>query len=256
MLTNADIKLFKSLDKKKYRNQNGLFVIEGIRLIQDAVLSNWKIKSIYITDVFLNKKGNEDTVKLVSKNSIPFNTITEKEMKSIANTVTPSGILALCEIPQSLILDVSITDNWLYLDKIQDPGNIGTILRSSAWFGIHNVALSEDCIDPYNPKVLRSGMGAHFNLNIHNDVSLKNFKKHLKIGAFQEGESIYEHNTPSVNPWILVIGSEAHGISDNNIKLIDKKVTIPKLGTGESLNAAMASSILLYHLTVPLLSEQ
>jgi len=254
MLSNADIKLIKSLDKKKYRRKNNLFVIEGVRIVHDAVLSDCIIKSIYITDIFLNKSGNEDIVQLISKNSIPFNTITEREMKSIADTVTPSGLLAVCKFPELVTIDVKNTEKWLYLDKIQDPGNMGTILRSAAWFGIKYVALSNDCIDVYNPKVLRSGMGTHFNLNIYNNISLIDFKNHIKVGAFQEGESINKFTSEFVKPWILVIGSEAHGISDENIKLIDKNITIPKLGAGESLNAAMAGSILLYQLTVPLIS--
>jgi len=256
MLSNADIKLIQSLKKKKYRKIKGLFVIEGVRLVHDAVLSNCVIKSVYVTDVFLNKKDYENLIQMISKNSFPFNTITAKEMISIANTITPSGILALCKIPAQNDFNEQNTDNWLYLDEIKDPGNLGTLLRSAAWFGIKNVALSNNCIDVYNPKVLRGGMGAHFLLNIYENIPLESFNNHLKIGAFQDGKSFYQIDTISIEPWALVIGSEAHGISKNNINIIDEKITIPQIGSGESLNAAVAGSILLYHLTAPLLSDQ
>ena len=111
--------------------------------------------------------------------------------------------------------------------------------------------LSENCIDTYNPKVVRGGMGAHFNLNIHTDISLKLFKDHTIIGGFQEGKSIHDIDVQSIKPWALVVGNEANGISEDSANLITLNITIPKLGKGESLNAAVAGSILLSYLTAP-----
>lgn len=255
MLSKANIKLINSLEKKKYRKIHNLFIIEGERLVHEAVIYNFKIKQLFLTGSFLNNQGNSDTINLISKNNITSEIIPDSKMKSISETVTPSGIFALCEIPLQNEFTEDSTDNYLFLDDIQDPGNMGTLLRSASWFGIKNVALSGNCIDIYNPKVVRSGMGAHFNLNIYTEQSLNNFSEHTKLGAFQEGKDIYQINGKSLEPWVLVIGSEAHGISAENSKIIDKKITIPKIGNGESLNAAIAGSLLLYHLTAPLLSD-
>ena len=256
MLSKADVKLIRSLDKKKNRRINQLYVIEGKRLVHDAVIYNCKIDRILLTDVFLSKLENEDILNQISKHTIKSETISEKEMLSVSSTVTPSGILALCYLPKQKQFDVDNSYNWLYLDTIQDPGNLGTLLRSTTWFGINNIALSENCIDVYNPKVLRSGMGAHFNLNIHENIGLESFENHVKIGAFQEGDSIHKINSKNLEPWVLIIGNEARGIRDEIGRIVNTKITIPKIGNGESLNAAIAGSILLYHLTAPLLSDQ
>jgi len=249
MLSNSDHKLITSLAKKKYRKLHQLFTIEGERLILEAVQSKVLIKQIYITDEFIEKPQHNSLMDLIAENAIVTNAISEGEMKSICDTITPSGILAICEIPKPNDMDIGNSNNWLYLDEIQNPGNLGTLLRSANWFGIKNVALSENCIDIYNPKVVRGGMGAHFNLNIYEDVTLQIFENHTILGAFQNGENIYKLEINQVSPWVLVIGNEAHGISPDNMNHINLKVTIPKIGSGESLNAAVAGSILLYQLT-------
>ena len=255
MLSNADIKLINSLEQKKYRKIHNLFIIEGKRLVRDAIIYNSKIKQLFLTDSFINEHENSDLIKIISERNITSETIPDSKMKSISETVSPSGVFALCEIPSQKKFVQDKNENYLFLDDIRDPGNMGTLLRSSNWFGIKNIVLSKNCIDPFNPKVIRSAMGAHFNLNIYNRQSLNDFVNHTKLGAFQEGEDIYQLYGKSLEPWVLVIGSEAHGISTENSKIITKKITIPKIGNGESLNAAMAGSILLYHLTAPLLSD-
>ena len=251
MLSKSDIKLINTLAKKKYRTLHQLFVIEGERLVSEAVQSKVVIKQIYITDEFIVRPQHDSLMDLIAENVIITNYISEKEMKGICDTVSPSGILALCTLPNSHDIDINNSENWLYLDEIQDPGNLGTLLRSADWFGIKNVALSENCIDIYNPKVLRGGMGSQFRLNLYEEVSLKDFNEssHTIIGAFQQGENINDIDLKKLNPWVLVIGNEAHGINKKDNDQIDVKVTIPKIGSGDSLNAAVAGSILLYHLT-------
>ena len=254
MLSISDNKLIKSLEKKKYRKLNQLFTIEGNRLVSEVVQSNIVTKQIYITDEFISKSQNNSLMDLIAENGIITNSISEREMNSICNTVSPSGILALCKLPDMSEIDVNKTENWLFLDEIRDPGNLGTLLRSADWFGVKNIALSKNCANVFNTKVLRGGMGSQFRLNLFENVSLKNFNEssHTIIGTFQKGESIYHVDTKTLIPWILVIGNEAHGITTNNIDNINLKVTIPKIGSGESLNAAIAGSILLAHLTKPL----
>ncbi|MEE8479034.1 MAG: RNA methyltransferase [Candidatus Neomarinimicrobiota bacterium] len=254
MLSKSDIKLIKSLAFKKYRRIHKLFLIEGERLVSEAVQSKIIITQVYLTDQFIAKPQHDPLMDLIAEQAIITNSISEKELAGICDTVSPSGILALCKPPDSLKINIYNSENWLYLDEIQDPNNLGTLLRSADWFGIKNVALSKNCIDIYNPKVLRGGMGVHFRLSIHENILLNKFKEnqHTIIGAIQKGDSIYDVDRKKVTPWILVIGNEAHGINKNNINHINLTVTIPKFGSGESLNAAVAGSILLYHLTNPI----
>jgi len=254
MLSRSDNKLIKSLGKKKYKKLHQLFVIEGERLVSEAVQSRVVIKQIYITDEFIAKPQHDSLMDLIANNAIITNSIGEKEMRGICDTVSPSGILALCALPNLHDIDINTSENWLYLDEIQDPGNLGTLLRSADWFGIKNIAFSENCVDAFNTKVLRGGMGSQFRLNLYEDVSLKDFYKssHTIIGTFQKGESIHNVDPKILMPWVLVIGNEAHGINEKYTDQIKVKVTIPKIGSGESLNAAVAGSILLHHLTKPL----
>lgn len=251
MISNSEIKLIKSLAYKKYRKIHRSFIIEGERSVSEAVQSKIIITQLYITNQFIAKLQHDSFMDLIAEKAIVTTVIGEKEMNSICDTVSPSGILAMCKQPDPLNIDISNSENWLYLDEIQDPGNLGTLLRSANWFGVKNVALSENCIDIYNPKVLRSGAGAHFRLSIYQNTELSTFKEspYTIIGAFQKGASIHDVDRKKVTPWVLVIGNEAHGINKNNIDHIDLKVTIPKIGSGESLNAAVAGSILLYQLT-------
>jgi TrmH family RNA methyltransferase len=256
MLSKSDIKLIKSLKHKKYRQLHKLFIAEGERLVSEALSANALINQILLTDSFIANENNQNIISLITKNNVPSEVIAEHQFKSISETVTPSGVLALCKMPKKIYFNKNNDDNLLYLDTIQDPGNLGTLLRSANWFGITNVALSNNCIDAYNPKVVRAAMGAHFHLNIYNNINLNNFDKHTKLGALMQGESTHYLKDKIFEPWVLVIGNEAHGISSENHNLLDKKLYIPKIGKGESLNAAMAGSILLYYLTAPLLSDQ
>lgn len=251
MLNNSETRLINSLAFKKYRKIHKSFIIEGERLVSEAIQSNIIIKKVYITDEFVAKSQHDSLMDLIAEKAIITNSISVKEMSKISDTVSSSGVLALCKLPDSHNIDISKSENWLFLDEIQDPGNLGTLLRTAGWFGIQNVALSENCIDIYNPKVLRGGMGSYFRLSVHENILLNKFKdsQHIIIGAFQKGANIFDIDIKKVTPWILVIGNEAHGITNSNIDNIDLKITIPKIGSGESLNAAVAGSILLYQLT-------
>lgn len=249
MLSKNEIKLIKSLENKKFRKKHNFFVIEGERIVSDVVLGGAPIDQVILSETF--SSSNSTFINKLAQHNTVAKIIPDNQMKSISDTVTPSGVLALCKIPEQPIIEITKGQNILYLDTIQDPGNLGTLLRSANWFGLEHVVLSENCIDPYNPKVVRGGMGAHFNLNIFTDTPLRLLGKHTKIGGFQDGKLIYDIDNKALEPWALVIGNEANGISDDNINLIDLKITIPKLGKGESLNAAVAGSVLLASLTAP-----
>ena len=133
----------------------------------------------------------------------------------------------------------------MYFDQISDPGNLGTLLRSASWFGLKNIALSPRSVDPYNPKVVRAAMGAHFGINLYINVNLNKFlKTHTIIAASQKGTDITYFNFPKKS--VFVFGNEAHGISTKRMKIIQEFITIKRFGIGESLNIASAASIVMH----------
>jgi TrmH family RNA methyltransferase len=165
-------------------------------------------------------------------------------MQSVSATETPSGILGICKISTGNQSDDKLDDNWLYLDNISDPGNMGTLLRTAVWFGIHNIAFSRGCVDIFNPKVVRSGMGAHFHISYILDANITQFNStHTLYGGDQDGKSLDDFDIET--PWILVLGNEAHGISQGIRKTIHRYIAIPRLGAGESLNVAVAGGIIM-----------
>ena len=246
MTSKTDIKQLSRLSTKKGRNEYGLYLIEGLRIIRSALRAQAPINRIFVTARFEESVNYQSISNLFNKILKP-EIIDEKTMKQITQTVTPSGILAVCSLPKITELPSAIASNWLYLDKIADPGNLGTLLRSAAWFGTKQVALSPHCADPFNPKVMRGGMGAHFSLQMVTNCDLRQFKSsdHLLIGADHRGMSIVDFNN-NAKDWVLVIGSEAHGISKENSNHIEYSLSIPANGSGNSLNAAVAGSIMLY----------
>ena len=246
MISKTDIKQLSRLSTKKGRNEYGLYLIEGLRIIRSALRAQAPINRIFVTARFQETVDYQSMSNRFNKVLKP-ELIDEKTMKKITQTVTPPGILAVCSLPKKTELPSALASNWLYLDKIADPGNLGTLLRSAAWFGTTQVALSSNCADPFNPKVMRSGMGAHFFLQMVINCDLHQFKSsdHSIIGADHRGISIVNFNH-SVKDWVLVVGSEAHGISKENSNHIEYSLSIPAKGSGNSLNAAVAGSIILY----------
>ena len=246
MTSKNDIKQLSKLSTKKGRNENGLYLIEGLRIIRSALRAQAIINRIFVTEKFKKSVDYQSISNQFNKILKP-EIIDEKTMKQIAQTVTPSGIVAVCSLPKITELPATIVSNWLYLDKIADPGNLGTLLRSAAWFGTTQVALSPYCADPFNPKVMRGGMGAHFSLQIVTNCNLRQLKSsnNLIIGADHRGMSIIDFNN-NAKDWVLIVGSEAHGISKENSNHIEYSLSIPAKGSGNSLNAAVAGSIMLY----------
>ena len=140
------------------------------------------------------------------------------------------------------------TENFIFLDKVSDPGNMGTIIRTAAWFGVFQIVLSEGCIDPFNPKVVRGAMGAHFSLKWIGEKSILDFRDYKLIGAVPRSKSTTTLHSLN-DKWGLIMGSEAHGISRDNYSHLSDTIAIPKIGKGESLNIGVAMGILLHQLT-------
>ena len=235
MVVKSQLKLVKSLHQKKYRNQHELFFVEGFKLVDELLRSGFTLEFLCAT------KENIELFSTVS----PLYEITEGDLRKISALKNPNGILAVFRMAKNIILK---ENTWVVaLDTVQDPGNLGTIIRLCDWFGIQNLVCSLDTVDCYNPKVLQATMGSIARVCI-TYLDLKDFLSKTKLpvyGAFMEGESVYKQNFTSAG--ILVMGNEANGISKELEKLITQKITIPQFGkqTAESLNVAMAAGILL-----------
>lgn len=241
MITKAQIKIIRSLHNQKGRKEHNKFIIEGSRLIKEALKANYSLSQLYVTLEF--STNHQELLDNCKNTAVEINEIPEQELNVIADTESPSGIIGVSQIPKKMELNTVDHNHVLYLDHVSDPGNMGTLLRTASWFGIEHIALSPNCVDIYNPKVVRSGMGAHFYIHFHTNVSLNELAPtHTIIGADHHGDSRIEGVGP---PIALVLGSEAHGISKENQKFIQQYISIPKMGNGESLNVAVAGGILM-----------
>ena len=234
MLTKEEVKFIRSLHLKKFRKINNAFIIEGHKMIEEAIDSNSNcISKIY-------KSENSE---LNIKTSLPILSIPEKQLKQISTLKQPQGSLAIC---QNFELEENTNSELiLALDNIQDPGNFGTILRLAAWFGVKKVLASHDCVELFNPKVVQASMGAIFNVSVKYLDLLDELKNcDLPIyGALLEGKSIYTASLPKKA--VLIVGNEGNGISESIKNKIQYPLNIPKFGSGESLNVATAAGILL-----------
>ncbi|MNK23906.1 putative TrmH family tRNA/rRNA methyltransferase [compost metagenome] len=238
MLSKAQISLITSLQNKKYRKQHGLFIVEGIKSVMEFISSSYEVESIFYTDDANTKVGK------ISHN-IKSHKLTETEFQKISALKSPQGILALVKLPlQQKIVPSNLKNKFsLVLDDVQDPGNLGTIIRTAEWFGIEHIICSIGTVDAYNPKVVQATMGSLARLQIHY-TDLTDFipATGLKVyGALLNGQSIYQ--TVWADEGLIVMGNEGNGISDEIIALIDQAVTIPRIGQAESLNVAVATTI-------------
>ena len=234
MVSKNQLKLIKSLHQKKYRNEHGLFFIEGVKAITELLNSGINLHQILTTRNFSSSTNLGKTVE-----------ITNSDLKKISAFQNPSGDLAVFEIPKPKQIDF---DDWIVvLDDIRDPGNLGTIIRLCDWFGIKNLVCSKETVDCYNPKVLQATMGSIARINIaYRDLKLFLSKASTPIyGSFMRGNSIYKEVYPKAG--ILILGNEANGISTKLDGFIKQRITIPQFGdkSTESLNVATATAIML-----------
>lgn len=254
-LSQTQEKLIRSLRLSKFRQREGLFVAEGSKLLQE-LLPVFHCRLLVGTPELVNPLLDA-----------PHNTIQEVvylpesyRFSSISNLQTPRPILALLEMPDSKSLVVPKA-NVLLLDGIQDPGNVGSILRSAAWFGLQYIWSVHDTADFFSPRVVQAAMGAHAYLHFTRHTSVSSVLESIKqqgtpvVGAFLDGTPLWQY-TPPKQPWILVVGNEGNGISPTVATAVSQKITIPQgannqSGGGESLNVAAASAILIAHLTRP-----
>ena len=246
---NELIKHIKKLKDKKERDLSNEYLIEGVKLIKEAIQEKAKIKQIIVCDECekLEAIPQELTYEIAKYDCIY---VTKKIYNYITEVKTPQGILAIIE-KQGNEKNIDYNqDIIIALDGIQDPGNLGTILRTVDSVGLTQILVSKDTADCYNPKVVRSTMGAIFRVKVieceNLEDTLKEIKKHkfsIITTSLQTQNSIYDIKYKKD---VIVIGNEANGVSENIQKLADKKLKIPMLGKTESLNASVATGIILY----------
>ncbi len=244
MISRQEIKQIRSLQQNKGRRELGLFVVEGLRSVEDIIRSPLQVKNLFVVDT------NEDISPVISDWQ-KFRVISQKDMHSISAMTTPPGILAVVEIPAAKRFEGN--ENLIVLDGLKDPGNLGTIIRTAHWFGIKDIICSPECVDAYNPKVVQATMGSIGFVNIF-EYNLPDFisanRQYLFAGLDMEGDSIHQE-IKSKKSIALVVGSESHGLSDEISALTNLKLTIPPAdhkNKPESLNASIAASIAIYRL--------
>ena len=232
-LSKNKIKVIQSLQRKKGRIQHGLFIAEGIKVVQELVASSFELHSLYVTE------GHEHhfDAELIQG-------VTEDELKKISTLKTPSGVLALFRLAK--IQDLQLDGLVLALDTINDPGNLGTIIRLCDWFGVKQLLCSKNTVDCYNSKVVQSTMGSLSRVQI-NYVDLEEVLQKMptpKLAADLDGENLYQAALPKKG--VIILGNESNGIGAELKELKDRSLTIPRFGVEtESLNVATAAAIIL-----------
>ena len=246
---NEMIKNIKKLKEKKYRDQEHKFLVEGIKMVKEALEEKEQIDKIVVCEDCINDNTiDQELLYEIAKQDCIY--VTEKVFQSITEVTNPQGILAVLKKENGEEQISYNEDIIVVLDGIQDPGNLGTILRTIDSIGLTQVILSEKTADPYNPKVVRSTMGAIYRVNMIRSQNiietLKNIKKHqyeIVATSLQTEKSIYDNNYEKK---VIVVGNEANGVSKEILELANQKVKIPMPGKAESLNVAVATGIILY----------
>jgi TrmH family RNA methyltransferase len=237
MATRSELQLLRSLRDKKHREELGLFAVEGEKTVAELLAAGHPFEKIYATPAWSGKKTHE---------------VTEDEMSRASHFPAPSPVLAVGRIRSDVLpageLNTGLT---LALDGVQDPGNVGTILRIADWFGIARVLLSPGCADLHSQKVIQASMGSFARVRVH-VVDLGTVLGGLRVpvvGCELAGRDVHSH--PAITNAVIAIGSEGRGLSDKVKGLLAYSVTIPRRGSAESLNAAVAAGIICDNLCRP-----
>jgi RNA methyltransferase, TrmH family len=238
MLSKNEIKDIQSLHHKKFRQETSLFTAEGPKIVSELMqLVPERFQAVYAVKEWL-LQHRVDHINCIE--------IDERTLERISQLQTPNSVVAVIRQFESVV--PTAADNLcLYLDAVQDPGNLGTIIRIADWYGIKDVVCNQGCADLYNSKVVQSTMASIARVNVFYDEGLQWLKKETspKYAAALDGVSIFEIGR--INTGILIIGNESKGISPEVMQLANTKITIPKRGEAESLNAAVATGIILSH---------
>lgn len=239
MLSKNEVKYIQSLCHKKQRQQERVFIAEGAKIIEELLASNYVVKKLFVTEKYLLQ--NRFTNAVITE-------VSTQEMDKISLMDNATDVLAIVEQKPNEMHAVKGKLN-LVLDGIQDPGNFGTIIRIADWYGIENILCSNDTVDLYNNKVIQSTMGSFVRVNVWYGDLKTVFQKNLLpvFATVLNGKNLYEQN--KITEGFLIIGNEGKGIREDTLSFVQHSLTIPKKGGAESLNAAVATGILLSWLT-------
>lgn len=241
--SNSLFKNLKKLKDKKYRNQSGTYLIEGLRFVDEAFKSGVKIESIIYTQEFKDK--NEEYLE--RGKDVDNIILSSALLKELSFTGTPQGVMAIVHMENKSLKDGDIV---VLVDKVQDPGNMGTIIRTAHAVGAAGIIMTKGTVDIYNDKVLRSTMGSIFYLPVIEDATLDKVKElkengfKLVVSSLQGKNNFFEEDL--TDKIIMAVGNEGNGVSDEVYNISDIKVKIPMPGNAESLNVAVATSVMLY----------
>ena len=245
---NAFIKELKKLKEKKYRKQKNQFIVEGIRSVNEVLKSSYEIEYLLYSDKF------EDKIDALFKNekikNVQFYNVTNDVLKLLCSTETPQGVVAIVNIKKFNIVD-ELNGFYVLVDKVQDPGNIGTIIRSAHASGAKGVILTKGTVDVFNDKAFRSTMGSVFHIPIIEDdrvfiKKLKDDKFKFVVSSLQTDKNFFDVNLK--DNLVICVGHEGNGISKEIYDLADIKVKIPMPGGAESLNVAVASTVMMFEI--------
>lgn len=233
----------RSLRQEKFRKIFELFIVEGPKVVEEFIKSDFKIDVVYALEEWL-----EENIQLLNSYQIRYEEITETDLENLSRLKTPNKVVALVKIPPESA-DINLEGLTLALDDISDPGNLGTIIRIADWYGIKNVICSVDTVDVYNPKVVQASMGSLSRVKLHY-LDLKFFLEQCNeaeipiFGAYLDGENLYDQSLDADG--IILVGNESNGISDELSRYVSNKITIPRFSDSatESLNASVAAGII------------
>lgn len=239
MLSNAQSKYIRSLSLQKYRKQYKVFIAEGDKIAREWLSSDQQINMIVATEDWLA----ENTALLQAHQEAEVATVTTEELQKVSTLQTPNKVLLVVPYPDAQRAEPA---GWcIALNQVQDPGNLGTIIRIADWFGIDSVICSPDCVDFYNPKVVQSAMGGHLRVKLM-VKKLPEFMQQTSLPVYAAtlgGTNVYDVGRQAEG--VLLIGNESKGLPDELVELCDNTVTIPRSGGAESLNAGVSAGILI-----------
>jgi RNA methyltransferase, TrmH family len=253
-ISQALVNLLRELSRSaSARVEEGRFVIEGPHLLEEALKHSAKISLIAHTEASWHQHA-QLILKAVNAGAIEYR-LSAKQAERVSETEAPQGVFALVDIPAGR--QVKGEPFVLVLDEVQDPGNVGTLIRTAAWFGVGTIVLGPGSADPFNPKVIRATQGAVFSTNLVRSKDLAKTVSELKQSNFtvistsleRNSEELFSYQPAAGKPLAMILGSEARGVRKELMELSDAKLYIPRMGSGESLNVAVSGGIVMSHLT-------
>ncbi|MEK7644579.1 MAG: RNA methyltransferase [Patescibacteria group bacterium] len=248
MISKETVKHLKQLQEKKYRREFNEFTVEGVKGVSEALESKMTVALIVIDGKLRDRDDMREIIKLADSLEVATEFCGRLDIDNIKTTETFPGVIAIVETPDYGSVDLADNSPIIALSGLKDPGNLGTIIRTADWFGIKNIILGEDTVEPYNPKVVRSTMGSLFRVKIFesNNIvqtisNLKDKQNYAVVALDMAGKNLTEMKSPKKT--IYIFGNESHGLEPKLDNLITERYTIPGRGGAESLNVAVAAGI-------------